>query len=188
MSSKRLTRLHDEMQGLVDDGRLAGITTMIARHGTVVDFQTYGHRDIEAGDPMEEDEIFRIYSMSKPITGVALMTLYEEGKFRLSDPVARYIPEFAGLQVAFCCRHRIAPEPAGLAGWFAAQGDAGDRYAQFEPDQVIGLPQRRIAAARIRDQAIFVETGGDVVARRFEHHVNPPAQITGDVAAVALLR
>jgi len=100
MSSERLTRLHDEMQGLVDDGRLAGITTMIARHGIVVDFQTYGHRDIEAGDSMEEDEIFRIYSMSKPITGVALMTLYEEGKFRLSDPVARYIPEFADLQVA----------------------------------------------------------------------------------------
>ncbi len=71
MSSERLTRLHDGMQQLVDDGLLAGITTMIARRGQVVDFQTYGHRDIEAGDPMEEDAIFRIYSMSKPITGVA---------------------------------------------------------------------------------------------------------------------
>ena len=100
MSSERLTRLHDEMQGLVDDGRLAGITTMIARHGVVVDFQTYGHRDIEAGDPMEEDEIFRIYSMSKPITGVALMTLYEEGKFRLSDPVVSAV--VAGLGGADC--------------------------------------------------------------------------------------
>jgi len=100
MSSERLTRLHDAMQELVDDGRLAGITTMIARGGQVVDFQTYGYRDIEAGDPMEEDAIFRIYSMSKPITGVALMTLYEEGKFRLSDPVQRYIPEFTDLKVA----------------------------------------------------------------------------------------
>ena len=100
MSSERLTRLHDGMQQLVDDGRLAGITTMVARRGRVVDFQTYGQRDIEAGSPMQEDAIFRIYSMSKPITGVALMTLYEEGKFRLSDPVQRYIPEFTDLKVA----------------------------------------------------------------------------------------
>ena len=100
MSSERLTRLHNAMQELVDDGRLAGITTMIARRGFVVDFQTYGQRDIQAGDEMEEDAIFRIYSMSKPITGVALMTLYEEGKFSLSDPVQRYIPEFRDLRVA----------------------------------------------------------------------------------------
>ena len=100
MSSERLARLHDAMQGLVDDGRLAGITTMIARRGRIVDFRTYGHRDREANDPMREDAIFRIYSMSKPITGVALMMLYEEGKFRLDDPVARYIPELAGMKVA----------------------------------------------------------------------------------------
>ncbi|MCJ7630706.1 MAG: beta-lactamase family protein, partial [Longimicrobiales bacterium] len=100
MSSERLTRLHNAMQGLVDDGRLAGITTIIARHGQIADFQTYGYRDIEADDPMAGDDIFRIYSMSKPITGVALMMLYEEGRFRLSDPVRRYIPEFADLEVA----------------------------------------------------------------------------------------
>ncbi len=100
MSSERLTRLHDAMQGLVEMGRLAGITTMIARHGQIADFQSYGYRDVGAQDPMPEDAIFRIYSMSKPITGVALMMLYEEGKFRLSDPVRRYIPEFADLQVA----------------------------------------------------------------------------------------
>jgi CubicO group peptidase (beta-lactamase class C family) len=100
MSSERLTNLHDAMQQLVDDRRLAGITTMVARHGRVVDFQTFGYGDIEAGTRMEEDAIFRIYSMSKPITGVALMTLYEEGKFRLSDPVQRYIPEFTDLKVA----------------------------------------------------------------------------------------
>ena len=100
MSSKRLLRLHDAMQELVDEGRLAGITTMMARHGRVVVSRTYGHRDLEAGDSMAENAIFRIYSMSKPITGVALMMLYEEGRFRLDDPVRRYIPEFAGLKVA----------------------------------------------------------------------------------------
>ncbi len=89
MSSERLTRLHDGMQQLVDDGLLAGITTMVARRGQVVDFQTYGQRDIEAEDQMEEDAIFRIYSMSKPITGVALMTLFDVCIFRLSYPVQR---------------------------------------------------------------------------------------------------
>ncbi len=100
LSSERLERLNDAMQGLVDDGLLAGITTMISRHGKVAHFGTFGHQDIEAGVEMGEDTIFRIYSMTKPITGVALMILYEEGKFRLSDPVHRYIPEFEGLVVA----------------------------------------------------------------------------------------
>ena len=100
MSSNRLERLDDAMQGLVDDGLLAGITTMIARHGKIAHFGTFGHQNIEDGVEMSEDTIFRIYSMTKPITGVALMILYEEGRFRLSDPVHRYIPEFEGLEVA----------------------------------------------------------------------------------------
>ncbi|MCZ6643036.1 MAG: serine hydrolase [Gammaproteobacteria bacterium] len=100
MSSERLERLSASMQALINDGRLAGITTMIARHGKVVHFETYGHQDMAAGKAMAEDSIFRIYSMSKPITGVALMMLYEEGMFRLSDPVEKYIPSFKGLTVA----------------------------------------------------------------------------------------
>ncbi len=100
MSGERLGRLAGAMQQLVDDRRLAGVTTAVARHGKLAFFGTFGQRDIEAGAPMTPDVIFRIYSMSKPITGVALMILYEEGKFKLSDPVARYIPEFANLQVA----------------------------------------------------------------------------------------
>jgi len=100
MSSDRLERLDSAMQGLVDDGLLAGITTMISRQGKIAHFGTFGHQNIEDGVEMSEDTIFRIYSMTKPITGVALMILYEEGKFRLSDPVHRYIPEFEGLVVA----------------------------------------------------------------------------------------
>ena len=100
MSSDRLARLDDAMQGLVDEGLLSGITTMISRHGRIAHFGTFGHQNIEDGVEMGEDTIFRIYSMTKPITGVALMILYEEGKFRLSDPVHRYIPEFEGLVVA----------------------------------------------------------------------------------------
>jgi CubicO group peptidase (beta-lactamase class C family) len=100
MSGERIGRLAGAMAQLVDDRRLAGVTTAIARHGKLAYLGTFGRRDIEAAAPMTPDAIFRIYSMSKPITGVALMILYEEGKFQLSDPVAKYIPEFANLQVS----------------------------------------------------------------------------------------
>jgi len=99
MSSERLTRLGDGMKSLVDQGRLAGVVTMVARHGKVVEFEETGRRDIAASLPMQKDSIFRIYSMSKPITGVAMMMLFEEGKWQLNDPVAKYIPEFSGLKV-----------------------------------------------------------------------------------------
>jgi len=100
LSGERLERLSAAMQGLVDEGRLAGITTLIARHGKVAHFGTFGAQDMEASKAMAEDTIFRIYSMTKPITSVALMLLYEEGRFRLSDPVEKYIPEFKDLPVA----------------------------------------------------------------------------------------
>jgi CubicO group peptidase (beta-lactamase class C family) len=99
ISAQRLTRLSDGMKSLVDQGRLAGVVTMVARHGKVIEFEATGKRNIAADLPMQKDSIFRIYSMSKPITGVAMMMLLEEGKWQLNDPVAQYIPEFAGLKV-----------------------------------------------------------------------------------------
>ena len=99
MSAERLARLSAGMKELVDNGRLAGVVTMVSRHGKVVEFDATGKRDIAANAPMQKDSIFRIYSMSKPITGVAMMMLFEERKWQLSDPVAKYIPEFANLKV-----------------------------------------------------------------------------------------
>jgi len=99
MDSERLSRVTDAMQELVDEGRLAGVVTAAARDNKLVHFESVGYRDLESGDPMTNDAIFRIYSMSKPITGVALMMLYEEGKFRLADPVENYLPELTDLQV-----------------------------------------------------------------------------------------
>jgi CubicO group peptidase (beta-lactamase class C family) len=99
MSSERLARLTEGMKRLVDQGRLAGVVTMVARHGKVVEFDAAGKRDIASGQPMRKDSIFRIYSMSKPITGVAMMMLFEEGKWQLDDPVAKYVPELAQLKV-----------------------------------------------------------------------------------------
>jgi CubicO group peptidase (beta-lactamase class C family) len=99
MSTERLARLGDGMKDLVNQGRLAGVVTMVSRHGKVVEFDAAGKRDIAANAPMQKDSIFRIYSMSKPITGVAMMILFEEGKWQLNDPVSKYIPEFANLKV-----------------------------------------------------------------------------------------
>lgn len=99
MDSERLSRVTAAMQGFVDEGLLSGAVTMASRDSKLVHYEAVGFRDIEAQAPMTRDTLFRIYSMSKPVTGVALMILYEEGKFKLSDPVEKYLPELAGLQV-----------------------------------------------------------------------------------------
>ena len=99
ISTERLQRLDAGMQGMVDDGKLAGVVTMLARHGKVAFVDVAGVQDVDTGAAMARDSIFRIYSMSKPITGVAMMMLYEEGKWRLNDPVSKYIPAFADLKV-----------------------------------------------------------------------------------------
>ena len=98
-SSSRLQRLHALLRQEVEDKQFAGIVTAMARHGKIVDFQTYGDRDLAGGLPMTKDTIFRIYSMTKPVTGVAMMILYERGKWSPGDPIAKYIPEFAHLKV-----------------------------------------------------------------------------------------
>ena len=100
MSGERLQRITEYMNQAVADGIMVGGLGLIARNGRVVYDETYGMADREAGKPMTDDAIFRIYSMSKPITGVAVMMLYEEGRFALNDPVAMYLPELADLQVA----------------------------------------------------------------------------------------
>ncbi|MFT7129436.1 MAG: CubicO group peptidase (beta-lactamase class C family) [Gammaproteobacteria bacterium] len=100
ISQKRLDRITTHMNQAVENGTMVGGLGLIARNGKVVYSETYGQSDREAKKPMEDDAIFRIYSMSKPITSVALMMLYEEGKFFLSDPIARYIPELANLELA----------------------------------------------------------------------------------------
>ena len=99
MSTERLARLNAAMKQLVDDKKVAGLVTLVERHGKVVHFNAAGKLDVRKTDAMQKDSIFRIYSMSKPVTGVAMMMLYEEGKWQINDPVSRYIPEFARLKV-----------------------------------------------------------------------------------------
>lgn len=97
-SAEGLRKLDAHMQGLVDTGHLPGVTTMLVRHGKVVNFEVHGRKGFD-GPPLTKDTIFRIYSQTKPVTGVAMMILYEEGKWKLDDPVSKYIPEFASLRV-----------------------------------------------------------------------------------------
>jgi CubicO group peptidase (beta-lactamase class C family) len=98
-SGERLQRLEKGMQAYVDQKQLAGVATVLARHGKVVHEKTYGVMDLQSQAPLKTDSIVRIFSMTKPITGVAMMMLYEEGKWRVNDPISRYIPEFKDLKV-----------------------------------------------------------------------------------------
>ncbi|MGY0579052.1 MAG: serine hydrolase domain-containing protein [Paraglaciecola chathamensis] len=99
MSQARLERIEPAMQAFVDEQKLAGTLTLVARKGKVVHVEGVGYRDREAKAPMSEDTIFRIYSMTKPITAVAALTLWEQGKFQMNDPVSKYLPELANLKV-----------------------------------------------------------------------------------------
>lgn len=94
-----LDKMDAGMQEIIDKQQLAGIVTLVARHGKVVQHKAYGLQDIEKRTPMRTDTIARIYSMTKPVTGVAMMMLYEEGKWKPSDPIAKHIPQFANLKV-----------------------------------------------------------------------------------------
>jgi CubicO group peptidase (beta-lactamase class C family) len=98
-SSARLENLHALIQGEVDRKELAGAITLLARHGKVVDLRTYGMKDLASQAPMTYDTIFRDYSMTKPVTGVAMMILYEQGKWLPWEPISKFIPGFKDLKV-----------------------------------------------------------------------------------------
>jgi CubicO group peptidase (beta-lactamase class C family) len=114
MSSERLQRVTQRMQEYIDKGQVAGAVTLIARHGKIVQYEALGYRNREAKVPMQKDDIFVIMSMTKPIASMALMMLHEEGKFRLVDPIAKWLPEFEGIQVK-------APDGAGETKLIPAQ-------------------------------------------------------------------
>lgn len=99
MSSPRLQNVSRLVQGYIDEQKLPGAISLVARRGKVVHFETYGCMDAERRKPMRADTIFRFYSMTKPIASVGLMMLYEEGKFQLDDPASKFIPELKDLKV-----------------------------------------------------------------------------------------
>lgn len=99
LSSERLARLDKIMQRYVDENKLAGVVTLIARRGKIAHLSAIGKMSLETGEAMKKDSLFRLHSQTKPITSVALLTLFEEGHFLLSDPVENYIPAFKDMKV-----------------------------------------------------------------------------------------
>src|SRR5262245_36906634 len=99
MSSARLRNVSRVVQRYIDEQKLPGAISLVARRDQVVHFELYGEMDAERNTPMRADTIFRFYSMTKPIASVALMTLYEEGRFQLDDPASKYIPELSDRKV-----------------------------------------------------------------------------------------
>lgn len=142
MSSARLERLEELNQYYVDQGKLAGIVTMVARHGKIVHLDAVGTYGVDNDKPLTEDTLFRIYSMTKPITAVALMMLYEEGAFQLSDPVSKFLPQFRDMQVwkedhyeeaqGPITMHHLLTHTAGLTYGYPGGGPVDDQYREAD--------------------------------------------------------
>ncbi len=121
LSSERLQRIHEMVMRHVEARDISGAVTMVARRGRVVHFEAHGLMDIEAKKPMTKDALFRLASSSKPVTATAILMLMEDGKLKLTDPVAKYIPEFKNSRVAVEAVRGAVPMSDGTPA-------AGDRY------------------------------------------------------------
>jgi CubicO group peptidase (beta-lactamase class C family) len=128
----RLTRIDTHLRRYVDEGRLAGWQVHVQRRGQTVHSSVHGARDLEAGLPVEPDTLWRIYSMTKPVTSVVAMQLYEEGRIRLNDEVSRYIPEFADMRVLVggnVDQPKTVPATEPVRLWHLLTHTAGLTYA-----------------------------------------------------------
>jgi CubicO group peptidase (beta-lactamase class C family) len=127
----RLRRIDRHFAGYVDDGRLPGWLVLVSRRGRIAHLATCGRRDLEADLPVETGTRFRIYSMTKPVTAVAAMQLYEEGAFSLKDPVRQFIPSFADVRVyqdGPASGPRTAPATQPVRLWHLFTHTAGLTY------------------------------------------------------------
>ncbi len=138
-STQRLQRITDVTQQYVDDGKLAGVITMVARNGKIVHFEAVGNRGAEDASPLRKDDLFRIYSMTKPITAAAAMQLYEQGRFHLNDPVSKFVPELKNVKVLNAdgeladlerqmTMQQLLTHTTGLSYGFNPQGDPVDQH------------------------------------------------------------
>ena len=114
LSTEGLAKIDAFLRGLVDDGTLAGVVTLVARHGKTVHTSVMGKKDIATGEPLALDTIFRIFSMTKPVTGVAMSICHDEGYWPPDDPIAKHLPAFEGVRVFDGAgRGRLAEDRAG---------------------------------------------------------------------------
>ena len=99
LSTAGIADVDAAVQRLIDEGVLAGAVTLVARHGRLVHTNAMGRKDKDSGEPLAIDTLFRIFSMTKPVTGTAMMILHDEGRWSPDDPIARHLPEFDGVKV-----------------------------------------------------------------------------------------
>jgi CubicO group peptidase (beta-lactamase class C family) len=177
LSSERLSRIDSFMRRYVDSESIAGAVVMVGRRGKIAYLKSFGMADIEAGRPMQSDTLFRIAGMTKCLTAVAMMTLYEEGHFLLNDPVSKFIPEFAEMQVLvpegdsytlvpaerpITIRHLLT-NTSGITYRFYGHPHISELYKQadiydlnmpasHQPDRTAGEMVRRLATLPLRKQ------------------------------------
>jgi CubicO group peptidase (beta-lactamase class C family) len=141
MSSERLKRIDQMVQRRIEAGDLTGAVTIVARKGKVVHLEAQGLMDLDSKKPMTKDTMFRVASMTKPVTGLAIMMMIEEGKVRLTDPVSRYIPEFKGMKVAVALP--AAPGRGGAVETGAGPAGRGGAAAGPPAPQFYTVPEER---------------------------------------------
>ena len=186
VSSERLERLSALSEKYVNEGRVAGIVNLVLRNGNVVHYEATGKRGSENEMAMEVDDLFRIYSMTKPVTSVAAMQLYEQGKFQLSDPVTKFVPELKDLKVLnedgqfepvkqVMTMHQLLMHTAGMSYGFNAQNDLVDQlYLRADLSSAANLDEFvvRLAKLPLRSQpgeryhySVAVDVTGLIVER-----------------------
>lgn len=167
-----LQSLADQMQSYVDNGNVVGISWLLVKDGEVAQYGAHGLRDVETASPVTDDTIYRIYSMTKPITGVALMQLYEEGKFELDDPVTDYIPEFQNLKVLDRMNEDGSPKLVDMersptmrelmshtAGFAYGLGGGDYANAQFREQKVLQSPDLETFIEKVAGIPLLFQPG-----------------------------
>ena len=186
LSSERLERLSALSEKYVQEGRVSGIVNLVLRNGQVVHYEATGKRGSDNESAMEVDDLFRIYSMTKPVTSVAAMQLYEQGKFQLSDPVTKFVPELKDLKVLnddgqfepvtqVMTMHQLLMHTAGMSYGFNARVDLVDQmYIQADLSSATNLDEfvAKLAKLPLRSQpgeryhySVAVDVTGLIVER-----------------------
>ena len=153
LSTERLKRISEAVQRHITSGNVAGAVTLVARRGKIAHFEAQGVSDVDTKKPMAKDNIFRLASMSKPIAGVAVMMLVEEGKIRLNDPVSRFIPEFANL-------NKVAVPKPGAAGAGGQGRQGGAATAPAPPQYDVVSANRQVTIADMLKHGSGLVSGG----------------------------
>ena len=160
VDADRLARIDTHLARYVDDGRLAGWQVHVSRRGQTVHSSVHGRRDLESGRPVEQDTLWRIYSMTKPVTAVAFMSLYEQARCSLNDELSKYLPEFADMRVLVggnASQPKTVPATEPIRLWHLLSHTAGLTYA-FTRSSVLDDMYLAAGADPVTDPTADLET------------------------------